>query len=93
MSDDIECIEQKNSWGSIYHWLYIGLSTVLPWVLYFYVGWWAALIAIPCGLVLYDYLYVPPGSLCLGMPFMIPLSSSMALIVFEVVAFAKWLVG
>jgi hypothetical protein len=71
-------------------WTVLAACTVVPWVLQATVGWWAALLSIPMLFSVYDYLFVPKGSLCMGLPFGIPLSSAMCLFLVNVAIFMKW---
>jgi hypothetical protein len=62
----------------------------VPWVLHFTVAWWAGPPSWLALAYLYDRLFVPKGSLCIGMPFMLALGSFIALLVWDVVLLAKW---
>ena len=55
-------------------------ATLVPWVLHFAVGWWAGLLAIPVFFWLYQLLLAPRGSICTGIPFVVPLGSALALV-------------
>jgi hypothetical protein len=68
----------------------LSASTILPWVSQFTLGWWSGPLVWFALVALYDRLFVPKGSMCMGIPFMIPLTSLMALVVFNVVVFIKW---
>ncbi|MCH8147743.1 MAG: hypothetical protein IH987_07075 [Planctomycetes bacterium] len=76
----------------VFYWFVVVCCTVIPWVLHFFVGWWVALLSIPFLFCAYDRLFVPPGALCMGIPFMIPLSSALALVTFQMAQLAKWIV-
>ena len=67
-------------------------ATLVPWVLHVAVGWWAGLLAIPVLFWVYDLLFVPRGSLCMGIPFMFPLSSALALVAVNSLLFLRWLI-
>ena len=69
-----------------------GGATLVPWLLHFTVGWWAGLLAIPVLFWIYDLLFVPRGSICMGIPFVVPLSSALALVVLDSLLLLRWLI-
>ncbi|WDI42770.1 hypothetical protein [Bremerella sp. P1] len=75
---------------TIREWMALVISCTAPWVLHFAVGWWAALLAIPCSFLLYDFVFRREG-ICMGIPFMLPLASSMVLLLMEVAIFLRWI--
>lgn len=91
MSETEQPVPRESLWVSAIHWCVIGLCTLGPWILHFGVAWWAALAAIPCAFLLYDRLFVPRGSICMGIPFLIPLASALGLSAFEILLLAKWI--
>jgi len=50
------------------------------------------LIGVPCGFLVYDFLFVPRGSICMGVSFMFPLASGLALLAYEILLLARWIV-
>ena len=68
----------------------LAAATVLPWVVQFTVSWWAALLLWFALVALYDRFFVPKGRLCMGIPFMIPLCSGLALIGLDLLHLIKW---
>jgi hypothetical protein len=69
----------------------LGACTILPWVVHFTLSWWSALLVWYGLVALYDKLFVPKGSICMGIQFMIPLSSLVLLLAYDAMDFAKWL--
>ena len=65
----------------------------VPWVVQFTVGWWAAYPAFFALVALYDWLFVPKGSLCMGVPFGLVLGSFLVLVVFDVMVLVRWLLS
>jgi hypothetical protein len=78
---------------SVLFMLVLALCTFGPWTLHFAVAWWAGLIAIPVVFAIYSALFVPRGSICMGIPFVVPLGSALLFIAFEVVLFAVWVMA
>ena len=62
----------------------------VPWLLHFTVSWWAGLISVPAMFFMYDVLFAPKGSLCMGIPFVLPLSSALVLLVFDCLLLVWW---
>ncbi len=54
-------------------------------------GWWAGPLVWFARAALYDRLFVPKGSVCMGMPFLAPFASIVLLLVFDAVLFLQWL--
>ena len=79
-------------WVATLHWSLIAFGVAAPWLLHFTVAWWAALIAMAVFVVLYDRLFVPEGSICMGIPFVLPLGASVLLLVVQAVLLLKWCV-
>lgn len=79
-------------WVSVVHWPLIAFGVVAPWALHFAVGWWAAIIAIVAFVLAYDLLFVPRGSICMGIPFMLPFGTSILLLLVQCVSLLKWCV-
>lgn len=83
--------EPMPAWGICLFWLVLGGCTIFPWVAHFTVGWWAGL-AVWFGLVaLYDRLFVPKGSVCMGIPFVAPLVSLLLLLAYDALMLLRWL--
>src|SRR5262245_40323045 len=74
-------------------WIGVTTCAVTPWVLQIAIGWWAGLLSIPLLFILYDFLFAPRGGVCMGVPFMIPLGRSFALVAVNTAVFLKWVVG
>ena len=77
-------------WIATIHWSLIAFGVVAPWLLHFAVAWWAAWLAIVVFVVLYDRLFVPEGSICMGIPFMLPLGATMMLLLVQATQLLKW---
>jgi hypothetical protein len=76
---------------SVLFFLVLLACTIVPWILHWAVGWWAGLLSIPLLFGLYDYLFVPKGSLCTGLTFGVPLGSAMALLLLDGGALFVWI--
>ena len=76
---------------SILHWGLIAAATVLPWAAHFLAGWWAGPVVWIALITVYHKLFVPKDSFCSGIPFMVPLSSFMALLYMNLYLLVKWL--
>jgi len=90
LMSSIEDQHREPLWVSILHWSLITLGVVAPWLLHFTVAWWAAWIAVAFFLVAYNRLFVPEGSLCMGIPFVLPLGASMLLLLVQGLQLLKW---
>jgi hypothetical protein len=69
----------------------IAACTIIPWIVHFLVGWWAGILAWLGLVAIYDKLFVPKGSLCMGMHFMFPLCSFMLLLGFNILNLVRWI--
>lgn len=69
----------------------VGACTVAPWVAHFVVGWWSGPLVWFALVALYDKLFVPKGSICMGIPFMFPLGSFVLLLLFNLINLLGWL--
>ena len=63
----------------------------VPWILHTTVGWWAGLLSIPVLFYIYEILFVPRGSMCMGIPFMGPLCSALMLLVLDSLLLLRWI--
>ena len=77
-------------WISTVHWLLIAFGVGGPWLIHFMFAWWAAILAIIAFLVVYKFLFVPRGSICMGIPFMLPFATSSLLLCVQTVDLVKW---
>ena len=77
-------------WVATIHWSFIAFGVIAPWLLHFTVAWWSAWLAIVVFVVLYDRLFVPEGSICMGIPFVIPLGTTMLLLFVQAIHLVKW---
>jgi hypothetical protein len=59
--------------------------------LHFTIGWWAGLLTFFPFVAVYDRLFIPRSSLCLGMPLMLAMASFMALAVLDLFELIRWL--
>ncbi len=75
------------------HWAVVVAATGVPWVVGWGVHWWVGLLAWGAGCWMYDRLFVPPGVMCSGIPFMLPLGSGLAYLGWGVLLLAGWLCG
>jgi len=80
-------------WVSTLHWSLIAFGVIAPWLLHFTVAWWAAILAMMAFMVVYNWLFVPGGSICMGIPFMLPFSTSLILLFLQAVLLLRWCVG
>ena len=64
-------------------------SAIVPWILLASFGWFAAIISWFILVGIFDYLFVPKGSICMGIPFFIPLSSFICLVLTGVIKLVK----
>jgi hypothetical protein len=77
--------------GEVFYWLVLCACGVLPWVLHFTVAWWAGLLSFFPLVALYDRLFVPKGSVCMGIPFGLALGSFLGLFLLDVLLLFRWL--
>jgi hypothetical protein len=75
------------------YWLAIVACTVLPWVFHFAIGWWAGLLLWILLVAIYDWLFVPRGSICMGVLFGLPLASFLALLLLDGVLLLSWVIA
>ena len=68
----------------------LSACAVVPWILHFTVGWWAGILSWIGLVTLYDMLFVPKGSLCMGIPFLIPMGSFLLLLLHNLVDLTRW---
>jgi hypothetical protein len=68
----------------------LALMTV-PWWLHFSLAWWAGLVSWVVLAWVYDFLFVPKGSLCTGLPFMLALCNFLVLLILDIILLAKWI--
>ena len=80
-------------WVSTLHWSLIAFGVLAPWMLHFTVAWWAAILAMMAFMVVYNWLFVPDRSICMGIPFMLPFSTSLALLLLQAVLLLRWFAG
>jgi hypothetical protein len=73
------------------YWTLIAGATVGPWVLGLTVHWWAGLILLGLLHWAYDRLFVPPGAICMGIPFMLPFTSGILYIGWGLIMLLLWL--
>ncbi len=78
--------------GSALFLVVLSAATCVPWLLHFSVGWWAGILAIPVLFSIYDALFVPRGSICMGIPFVIPMGSAVALLLCDCALLFRWVV-
>jgi len=71
----------------------IAAATIIPWLLHSTLGWWAGIPAWLALVSIYDKLFVSKGSLCMGIPFVFPLSSFVLLIGLNLVKLTRWLIS
>lgn len=71
----------------------IASTTIVPWLLHFSLGWWAGIPAWLGLAAIYDKLFVPKDSLCMGIPFAFPLSSFILLVGLNLVELIRWLIS
>ena len=83
-------IRRDPLWVSMLHWSLVGFGVAAPWLLHFTVGWWAAILAMIAFLVVYNWLFVPDGSICMGIPFMLPFATSLALLALQWILLLRW---
>ena len=81
---------QEAGWECL-HWAVIASATCVPWVLGAAFHWWIGMIALLLLYWAYDRLFIPPGALCMGMPFMLPFTSGMAYFGWGVILLLLWL--
>lgn len=74
-----------------FFWSVVAAATLVPWVVGFTIHWWVGLAAFGLLFVLYDTLFVPRGAICMGIPFMFPLSSSMMYLGWGAALLIRWL--
>jgi hypothetical protein len=74
-------------------WTVVAGATCAPWVLGWSVHWWVGLVALGLFLWLYDRMFVPPGAMCMGIPFMVPLAGGLAYLGWGILLLAVWLRG
>ena len=77
---------------AVLHGLLILLMTLLPWILGGVFTWWIGLTIIPVLFGIYDWLFVPKGSICMGIAFIWPLASAMFYAAWCILLFAAWLI-
>jgi hypothetical protein len=92
MTDGSEPRSQTIAQALLY-WFVLAACVVLPWVMHFAVGWWAAFPTFFTLVMVYDRLFVPKGSLCMGIPFGLAMGSFLALLLLDVLSLLNWLVG
>ena len=74
-------------------WAVVAAATGVPWLVGWGVGWWAGLLAIGLLFWLYDRLFVPPGAVCMGIPFMLPLTGALVYLMVGVLRLLHRMVG
>lgn len=82
--------DRDSLWVSTLHWLLIALGVAAPWFLHFTVAWWAAFLAMLAFMVVYNWFFVPEGSICMGIPFMLPFATSLVLLLLQSVLLLRW---
>jgi hypothetical protein len=60
-------------------------------VFHFVVAWWAGLLSFFPLVALYDRLFVPKGSLCMGIPFGLAVGSFLGLLWLDGLLLWRWL--
>jgi hypothetical protein len=75
---------------NLLHWSIVVLATFSPWGLGLALNWWIGLVALGSLCWLYDRLFVPPGHLCMGLPFMFPLTSGLAYLGWGLLMLLGW---
>jgi hypothetical protein len=75
------------------YWIVPAGCVVLPWVVHFIVAWWAAFPVFFALVALYRQLFVPEGSICMGVPFGLAIGSFLGLVLLDVVLLVQWLVA
>ena len=69
----------------------IATSMTVPWLLHFAAGWWAGILSWIGLIAIYDRVLVGRDSLCMGIPFMLPLCSFMMLLGVNFLNLVQWL--
>lgn len=92
--NDIESMpESPPRWIAALYWIVLAACAIVPWILHVTVGWWAGLVSIPVLFAVYDRLFVPRGSLCMGVFFVIPLSGAIVLCAMDLLLLMRWAFG
>lgn len=82
-----DCIEAL---GALFFLLLLTSLVVVPWILQFTVAWWAGISSWIILVIVYDVLFVPEGSICMGPLFGLALLSFLVLLMFNAVELIRW---
>ena len=69
----------------------VAMLTVIPLLAHALVVWWLGLLLGFGSLMIYDKLFVAPGALCMGIPFMFPMAALHIMIIVDLARFCRWI--
>jgi hypothetical protein len=74
----------------LFDWLIVFGCTTIPWLVGWYIHWWIGFVTIGLLFCVYDRLFVAKGSLCMGIPFMVPLMGALVYFGWGILQFLVW---